>query len=53
MAEIGLVPFARVALEVAEAALPRYRSKYSKHTFAQPPLLAALCVMRYEEWTLP
>jgi hypothetical protein len=51
MAEIGLVHFAQVARQVAEAALPRYRSKYSKHTFAQPTLLAVLCVMRYEEWT--
>src|SRR5215469_15371084 len=51
MAEIGLVDFAQVARQVADAALPRYRSKYSKHTFAQPTLLAVLCVMRYEEWT--
>jgi len=51
MAEIGLVHFARVAREVAEAALPRYRSKYSKHVCTQPALLAVLCVMRYEEWT--
>jgi hypothetical protein len=51
MAEIGLVRFAQVARQVAETALPRYRSKYSKHTFAQPTLLAVLCVMRYEDWT--
>jgi hypothetical protein len=51
MAEIGLVRFAQVARQVAEAALPRYRSKYSKHTFTQPTLLAVLCVMRYEDWT--
>jgi hypothetical protein len=51
MAEIGLVHFAQVARQVAEAALPRYRSKYSKHAFTQPALLAVLCVMRYEDWT--
>src|SRR5215467_9059453 len=51
MAEIGLVHFAQVARQVAEAALPQYRSKYSKHTFTQPALLAVVCVMRYEEWT--
>jgi hypothetical protein len=32
MAEIGLVRFARVALEVAEAALPDYRTKFSPST---------------------
>lgn len=51
MAEIGVVQFARVAREVAEAALPRYRSPFSKHTFPQPTLLAILCLMRYEDWT--
>lgn len=51
MAEIGLVPFARLALEVAGAVLPRYRTRFSKHQFTQPQLLALLCVMRYEEWT--
>ena len=51
MAEVGLLPFARVALEVAAAVLPRYRSRFSKHQFSQPQLLAVLCVMRYEDWT--
>jgi hypothetical protein len=51
MAEIGVVRFAQVAREVAEAAVPRYRSPFSKHTFAQPTLLAILCLMRYEDWT--
>ncbi len=52
--EVGLVRFARIALEIAEAALPDYRSKSSKHTsFTQPQLLAVLCLMRYEDWTLP
>jgi hypothetical protein len=51
MAESGLLPFARVAREVAEAALPRNRSPFSKHIFPQPTLLAVRCLMRYEEWT--
>jgi hypothetical protein len=51
MAEIGLVPFARVALEVARRVLPSYRSRFSKHQFMQPPLLAILCLMCYEDWT--
>lgn len=51
MAEIGLVQFASVAREVAEVAVPRYRSPFSKHTFTQPVLLAILCLMRYEDWT--
>ena len=29
MAEVGLVRFARVALKVAEAVLPDYRTKFS------------------------
>jgi hypothetical protein len=45
MAEIGLVRFARVALEVAEAVLPDYPTKFSKHTFTQPQLLAILCLI--------
>lgn len=52
MAEVGLVRFARVALGVAEAVLPDYRTKFSKHVFTQPQLLAVLCLMRYEDWTL-
>lgn len=52
MAEVGLVRFAGVALEVAEAVLPYYRSKFSKHIFTQPQLLAVLCLMRYEDWTM-
>ena len=39
-------------MEIAEAILPAYRSKFSKHTFTQPQLLAVLCLMRYEDWTL-
>jgi Transposase DDE domain/Transposase domain (DUF772) len=51
MAEIGLVTFARVAFAVGRAALPAYRSKFSTRQFTQPPLLAVLCLMRYEDWT--
>ncbi len=51
MPEIGLLPFARVALDVARAVLPPYRTRFSKHQFTQPQLLAVLCLMRYEEWT--
>lgn len=51
MAEIGLVPFARLALEVASVVLPPYRTRFSKHQFTQPQLLALLCVMRFEDWT--
>jgi hypothetical protein len=51
MAEIGLIHFAQVARQVAEAALPRYRSKYSKYPCVQSTLLALLCVMHHEDWT--
>src|ERR1700680_3825360 len=51
MAEVGLLPFARIALQVSRAVLPRYRSRFSKHPFTQPQLLAVLCLMRYEDWT--
>lgn len=51
MPDVGLLPFARVALETATAVLPPYRSRFSKHQFTQPQLLAMLCLMRYEDWT--
>jgi ATPase family associated with various cellular activities (AAA)/Transposase domain (DUF772) len=51
MAEVGLLAFARTALEVGQAVLPPYRSRFSKHQFTQPQLLAVLCLMRYEDWT--
>ena len=51
MAEVGLLPCARVALEVATQVLPPYRTRYSKHQFTQPPLLAVLLLMRYEDGT--
>src|SRR5258708_17139457 len=53
MAEVGLLPFARVALEVATQVLPPYRTRFSKHQFTQPQLLAVLCLMPYEDWTFP
>ena len=51
MAEVGLLPFARVALQVATQVLPLYRTRFSKHQFTQPQLLAVLCLMRFEDWT--
>jgi hypothetical protein len=48
--EIALLPFAGVALQVASAVLPTYRTRFSKHQFTQPQLLAILCLMRYEDW---
>jgi Transposase domain (DUF772) len=51
MAEVGLVRFAQVALDVAAVTVPRYRTCFSKHQFSQPQLLAILCLMRYEDWT--
>jgi hypothetical protein len=51
MAEIGLVKFATIALQVGQAALPAYCSIFSKRQFTQPQLLAILCLMRYEDWT--
>jgi hypothetical protein len=46
MAEVRLLPFARIALQASQAVLPRYRSRFSKHQFHQPQLLAILCRMR-------
>jgi hypothetical protein len=51
MAEVGLLPFAYAALEVCRAVLPPYRTRFSKHRFTQPQLLAILCLMRYVDWT--
>lgn len=51
MPEVGLVVFARVALEVAEGCLPSYAAPRSKHIFTQHQLVAVLCLMRYEDWT--
>lgn len=51
MAEVGLVLFARTALEVMRDVLPAYSGKYSKHTFTQPQLMTILCLLRFEDWT--
>jgi hypothetical protein len=51
MAEVGLVTFAKVALRIGQVVLPAYRSKFSRHQFQQPQLLAILCLMRDEDWT--
>ncbi len=51
MPEVGLLPFARVASDVATAVLPPYGTRFSKHQFTQPQLLAVLCLTRYEDWT--
>jgi hypothetical protein len=51
MSEVGLVPFARVALEVCEEVLPAYSHPFSPQRFTQPQLLAILCLMRYQDWT--
>ena len=53
MAEVGLLPFSRVAPQVATAILDRYRTPFSKHQFTPPQLLAVLCLMRYEGLDLP
>ena len=50
MAQIGLVRFAKLSLEVSPAELPAQRTKFSKQQFFQPQLLAVLCVMRFEDW---
>ena len=42
MAEVGLLPFALVALQAATQVLPPYRTRFSKHQFTQPQLLAVL-----------
>jgi Transposase domain (DUF772)/Transposase DDE domain len=51
MSEVGLVPFARVALEVSQEVVPVYSHRFSPQRFTQPQLLAILCLMRYEDWT--
>jgi hypothetical protein len=51
MSEVGLVRFACVAHAVASDVLPRYKTRYSKHVFTQPQLLALLLLMRFEDWT--
>jgi hypothetical protein len=46
MPGVGLIAFARAALRVSSAAVAPYRSRFSKHQFTQPQLLAVLCRMR-------
>jgi hypothetical protein len=53
MAQVRLLPFARIALQVSRAVFPRYRSRFGKQQFNQPQLLAILCRIPYEDWTLP
>ena len=36
---------------MATAVLPPYRSRFSKHPFTPPQLLAVLCLLRCEDWT--
>ena len=43
MNEVGLVPFARVALEVSREVVPAYSYRFSPQRFTQPQLLAILC----------
>jgi hypothetical protein len=47
MAEVGLLPFSRLGLEVAHSVGPAYLRRFSKHQFTQPQLLAVLFLMRY------
>ena len=51
MAEVGLLAFARTALDVARMELPPDRTRFGRHPFTQPQLLAMLCLTRYEDWT--
>jgi len=51
MAGVGPLRSARITLQVSRAVLPRYRSRFCKRRYAQPQLLAFLCLMRHEDWT--
>ncbi|HVO60461.1 MAG TPA: hypothetical protein VMT53_05965 [Terriglobales bacterium] len=51
MPEVGLLRFGQVALDVAQAAVPRYHTVFSKHQFTQPQLLAIVRLIRYEDWS--
>lgn len=51
MAEVGLVPFASLVLELGSSVLPRHRTRFSKHQFTQPQLLAIIALMRFADWT--
>src|ERR687896_1502763 len=51
MCEVGLLPFARVAMQVSREVLPPFSHRFSPQRFTQPQLLAILCLMRFEDWT--
>jgi hypothetical protein len=51
IAEVGLLPIAGIALEVAKAVLPPYPIRFSKHQFTRPKLVAILSLMGYKDWT--
>ena len=55
MAEIGLVKFAAIALQVGQVSLPAYHSKFSKHQFTQPSCwpFCASCAMRIGPFVKP
>lgn len=52
MAEVGVVTCASVALRVGQAVLLAFRRKCSDHCLTPPQLLAVLCLMRDEDWTV-
>jgi len=51
LAEVGLLPFARVHCKWPRRFCRPTVTRFSKHQFTQPQLLAVLCLMRYEDWT--
>ena len=51
MTEVGPARFAEVALRASSRVMALYRTARSKHIFDQPQLLAALLLMRFEDWT--
>lgn len=44
MAEVGPLPFARIALQVSRSVFPRYRSRFSKHQLIGPGIFDPLRV---------
>jgi hypothetical protein len=51
-ASSSLARYVFAALEVAGAEFPAQRSKFSKRLFAQPQLVAILCLARHVGWSL-
>ncbi len=47
MPEVALVTLTQVAMDVATATLPLYRTKKSNHRFTQPQMVTILCLMCY------